>query len=122
MVSKPIAPLVRLASIWPPPLHLLVLSHARAQLDIHPWWGRESETLCHLHQIELVHVKHTSQAVACVRVQVRPVTFLGGLVEVVVLADELLELGLDVVNLGGGELELDDGYARRFQVGEEANF
>lgn len=53
--------------------------------------------------------------------QIRPVTLLGALVEVVVLRDELLELRLHVDDLFGGELELDDGHTGRFEVREEAD-
>jgi hypothetical protein len=43
------------------------------------------------------------------------------LVEVVVLADELLQLGLHVDNLGGWELELNDGHASLLQMLQEAD-
>lgn len=122
LIPEPVALLLRLASIRPPALHLLILGHARAQLDIHAGRCRKPETLGHLDQIQLVHIKNTAQTVAGVRVQIRSVAILGGLVEVVVLADELLELGLDVEDFGGGELELDDGHARCLEVGEEAYF
>lgn len=57
-----------------------------------------------------------------VSVQVRLERFLGALVQVVVVGDELLELGLYVDDLLGGELEFDDGDAGGFEVGEEADF
>lgn len=46
---------------------------------------------------------------------------LGALLQVVVLADELLELGLDVDDLFAGELEFDDGDAGCLEVRQEAN-
>lgn len=53
--------------------------------------------------------------------QVAAVTVLGALVQVVVLADELLELRLHVLDLLG-EVKLDDGHAGRLEVGQEADF
>jgi hypothetical protein len=47
---------------------------------------------------------------------------LGALLQVVVLSDELLELGLDVDNLLSRELELDDGDTSGLEVGQEADF
>ena len=50
------------------------------------------------------------------------VAILCALVEVVVLANELLQLTLYVDNLAGGELELDDGNTGFLEVFEEADF
>lgn len=47
---------------------------------------------------------------------------LGALLQVVVLANELLELGLDVDDLLARELELDDGDTSRLEVRQEADF
>jgi hypothetical protein len=47
---------------------------------------------------------------------------LGALLQVVVLADELLELGLDVDDLLSWELEFDDGDTSSLEVGQEADF
>lgn len=44
------------------------------------------------------------------------------LVKIVVLSNELLKLRLDVHNLRGGEVELDDRNARFLEVLEEAHF
>lgn len=89
--------------------------------DIHTRGRREAEALGHLGQVQLVDVVHGSQAVAGVCVQVGFEGLLGALLEVVVLADELLQLRLNVDNLLDGELKLDDGHAGRLEVREEAN-
>lgn len=47
---------------------------------------------------------------------------LGALLQVVVLSDELLELGLDVDDLVSRELEFDDGDASGLEVRQEADF
>lgn len=67
-------------------------------------------------------IKDRPQAVAGIRVEVRPVSLLGGLVEVVVFADQLLKLALHVEDLLGREVELDDGDAGRLEVREKADF
>lgn len=69
-----------------------------------------------------MHIKDRPQAMTRVRLQITPVSVLGALVQVVVLADQLLELRLHVHDLLGGEVELDDGDARRFEVRQEAYF
>lgn len=56
-------------------------------------------------------VEHGAQTVAGIGVEVAPVSLLRALVQVVVLRDELLKLGLDVENLLCGELVLDHGNA-----------
>lgn len=117
----PPSPLLRLAPIRPPSLHLLLPAPARAHRDVHPWRHREPEALGHLGQVQLVDVEHRAQRVARVRVQVAAVAVLGALVEVVVLRDELLEQALDVGDLVGGEVELDDRHARLLEVREEAD-
>jgi hypothetical protein len=43
------------------------------------------------------------------------------LVQIVVLSNELLQLGLDIDNLRGRELELDDGHTRLLEVLQEAD-
>lgn len=111
----------RLTSIRPPPLRLLIPTHARAHSNIHPRRRREAKALCHLGQIQLIHVKHGAQRVRRVRVQIGTVAVLGALVEVVVLVDELLEQGLDVGDLVGREVELDDGHAGLLEVRQEAD-
>lgn len=50
------------------------------------------------------------------------VAILSTLVKVVVLADELLQLALNVDDLVGGELELHDGNAGILEILEEADF
>jgi hypothetical protein len=60
--------------------------------------------------------------VAGIRVKIRPIALLGTLVKVVVLANELLQPGLDVEDLLGREVELDDGNPSGLEVGEEADF
>ena len=46
----------------------------------------------------------------------------GYLVQIIVLSDELLELGLDVDDLGCWELELDDRHTGFFQMFQEPDF
>lgn len=58
---------------------------------------------------------------ARVRLQVAAIAILGRLVEVVVLADQLLELGLHVQDLLGREVEFDQRHARLFEVRQEAD-
>ena len=58
---------------------------------------------------------------ASIRVQVRLEGLLGALRKEVVLADELLELRLNRLDLVRGELELDDGNTRSLEVREEAH-
>lgn len=122
MLSKSIPLLRRLTSIRPSALHLLILGHARAQLDIHPRRRRKSKTLGHLYQIKLVHIKDTTQRVTGVGMQIRSVAVFGRLVKVVVFANELFQLRLDIEDLGSRELEFDDGNARGFEVRKEAYF
>lgn len=57
-----------------------------------------------------------------VGVEVGLESVLGALLQVVVLANELLELGLDVDDLLAGELELDDGDTGSLEVRQEADF
>lgn len=121
MLTEPIPLLWWLTAIWPPALYLLVLVHTSAQLNVNPRRRREAKALGHLDQIQLANIKHTPQAVRRIGVQIGPVAFLCGLVEVVVLANELLELRLNVEDLGGGELEFHYGHAGCLEVGQEAN-
>lgn len=116
-----LAHLFRLTAIRPPRLDL-VTPHAGSQLDIHARRRGEAKALGNLGQIQLLHVVHGPQAVAGVGVQIGLEGLLGALLQVVVLADELLELGLDVDDLLARELELDDGDAGGLEVGQEADF
>ena len=59
---------------------------------------------------------------ARVRLQVAAIAVLGRLVEVVVLPDQLLELGLHVQDFLGGEVEFHKRHARLFEVREKADF
>lgn len=120
LVPLVLAHLLRLAAIRPPRLHL-VPSHARPQLNVHPRRRGEAKALCNLDQVQLLHVVDGPQAVAGVGVQVGLEGVLGALLQVVVLADELLELGLDVDDLLPRELEFDDRDAGRLEVGQEAD-
>lgn len=121
MLAESIPLLWWLTAIRPPSLHLLVLIHTSAQLNINPRRRRETKALGHLDQIKLADIEYTAQAVRRIRVQIGPITVLCGLVEVVILANELLELRLDVENFGGGKLKLHDGHAGCLEVGQEAN-
>lgn len=55
-------------------------------------------------------------------VQVGLEGLLGALLEIVVFADELLQLGLHIGNLLGGELKLNDRHAGCLQMRQEADF
>ena len=61
-------------------------------------------------------VEHGTQAVTRVRVEVAPIPLLGALVKVVVLRDQLLELGLSIEDLLRWELVLDHGHTRLLKV------
>lgn len=69
-----------------------------------------------------MHIEDGPQAMARVGLEVASIAVLGGLVQVVILVDELLELRLHVHNLLGGEFELDDRHAGRFEVCQEPHF
>jgi hypothetical protein len=58
----PMPILLRLTANTPATL-LLVASHTRSQSDIHSRRRREPEALCHLDQVKLVDVEHTSKTV-----------------------------------------------------------
>jgi hypothetical protein len=103
-------------------LGVLVPAQPSCQRQINPRRLREAKALGDLGEVELVDVEDGAQAVAGVGVEVGPVALLGALVEVVVLADQLLELRLDVEDLLGWEVELDDGDSGRLEVGKEADF
>lgn len=57
----------------------------------------------------------------CVSLKIRSITILRRLVEIVVLADQLLKLTLDVDDLLRWEIELDDRDASLAEGGEEAD-
>lgn len=115
--------LARLTPIRPPRLPLLLaIAHARPQLQIHPRRHGESKPLRHSPQIQRLHIEHAPQAVARVRLQIATIPILGRLVEVVVLPDQLLELGLHIQDFFRGEVEFHQGHARLFQVRQKADF
>ena len=106
-------PLARLTSILSPSptsISFLRTLHARTQRNVHPRRGAEPKASCQFDQVQLLNVKHASQTVRRVCIEVGAVAFLGRLVEVVVARDELFELGLDVEDLFGGEVEFDEGH------------
>ena len=80
----------------------------------------EPETLPHGGEVEVVHVVDILEGVGLVGADICLVRLLGRDVQVVVLGDELLQLGLDVGDLGPGELKLVQGHVGLFQVSEEA--
>ncbi len=67
-------------------------------------------------------IEHGAQAMAGVGVEIAPVSLFGALVEVVVLRDKLLKLGLDVEDLLCRKLVLDHGHSSSFQVPQERRF
>lgn len=99
----------------------LVPRHGLAECNINAGRRGEAEALGNLGEVELVHVVNGAKRVRGVCVKVRLEGLLGALLQVVVLADELLQLALDVLDLLGGELELDDGHTRCLEVRQEAN-
>lgn len=115
---------VRLAAVAAPPLLLLlfVATETSPQLDVDAWWGGEAEALGNLDEIELVDVEDRAKGMRGIRLKVGAVTFFGGLVQIVVLADELLELRLNVDDLVRWELELNHGHACFLQMLQESDF
>lgn len=129
---------VRAASLL---LLLLVAAETGAQLDVNAGRSSETEALRNLDEVKLVHVEHSAEGVRSVCLEIRTVTILGRLqkcistektldhqktviaylVKIVVLADEFLQLGLHIDNLGTGELELHDWHTRLLEVLQETN-
>lgn len=123
-------------------LLLLVAAETGAQLDVNAGGSIETEALGDLDKIKLVHVEHGAEGVRSICLEIRTVTILGRLqtwisiqktqnhqnimmaylVKIVVLADELFQLGLHVDNLGAGELELHDWHTRLLEVLQETDF
>lgn len=68
--------LLRLTSISPSTTVLLISCHACTQLNVDSRWGYETEALRHFHEIELIDVEDTTEAVRCIGLQVRPVAIL----------------------------------------------
>lgn len=66
-------------------------------------------------------IEHSAQAVAGIGVEVASVSLLGALVEVVVLRNEFLELGLDVHDLLGGKLIFNNGHTGGREVSQEGS-
>lgn len=76
---------LRLAAVRPAALLLLLLVPAQAgtQRDVNTGWGGESEALGHLDEVQLVHVEDGTEGMRGIGLEVRAVTFLGGLEETV---------------------------------------
>lgn len=111
-----------LRSVCATPLNLLISLHAGTQRQVHPWRCVETESLSHLNQVELVDIENRSQRMRSISLQVRPVSILRRLVEVVVLRNKLLKLTLNVDDLLAWEVELDDRNASLAEGREEADF
>lgn len=138
-------PIRWLTPVIPPTLLLLLITaKTRAQLDVDAWRVWESEALGHLDEIEFVHVENGAQGVRGVGLEIRAVAIFCGLlvvfvsmgyfmmrgsdsrreaylVQIIVLSNELLQLGLDIDNLGSREIELDYGNTRLFEVFQETD-
>lgn len=56
-------PLFRLTSVCSPALFLLVSAHACSQCDVNAWRCGEAEALCHLDEVEFMHIKDRPQTV-----------------------------------------------------------
>lgn len=119
--SPSVGSLPGLATIRPPALDSFS-AHGSSKRDVYSGRRGEAKALANLCKIQLVYVVDGSQAVARVCVEIRFECVLGTLLQVVVLANELLELRLDVDNLLGGEVKLHDGDAGRLEVRQEADF
>lgn len=113
--------MARLAAVCSSSLHL-VSRHGLAKRNVYAGRRCETKALGHLGEVELVDIVDGAQAVAGVGVEVRLEGVLGALLQVVVLANELLELRLDVLDLLGGELKLHDGHLGGLEVRQEADF
>ena len=83
-------------------------------IDIDTRWSDEAEALSDFREIETVDVEDGSQAVAGVGLDIRSECFFCALGEIVILSDQLFELGLHVEDLAGGEFEFDDWDASVF--------
>jgi hypothetical protein len=114
--------LLRLTPIRPPTLGLLIPTHTRTQSKIHPRRSRKPKALGDLDETQLMHIEDSPQTMARVGLEIATVAVLGGFVQVVVLANELLQLRLHIHDLLGRELEFDYGNSRRFEMCEEAHF
>lgn len=110
-----------LAAVRPAALLLLISAHAGTESDLYTRWDRETKALGNLSKIQLVDIKDATQRVRSIGVQIAAVTVLGTLVQVVVLTDELLELRLNVDDLVGGEVKLDNGNAGGLEMRQEAD-
>jgi hypothetical protein len=69
-----------------------------------------------------MHIEDSSQTMARIGLKIAAIAILGGLVQIVVLANEFLELRLHVDNLLGGEFEFNYRDAGLFEVGKETDF
>jgi hypothetical protein len=111
--------LVRLPPILPASRALLVSAHACAELDVHSGRHVEAKALGDLFKIQRIHIKHAAETMARIRLQVASIAVLGGAMQVVVLTNQLLQLGLDVDDLLDGKVKFDHRYARCFELAKE---
>ena len=132
--------LLRLATIRSPALGLLLVArHAGGEGDVYP--GRSGEAkglfcmlvtvitkerkrhkktyLGNLDQVKLMDIKHGPQAVRSIRMKIRPIPVLSGLVKVIVLANQLLQLALDIQDLALGEVVFHHRDLGGLEMGEE---
>lgn len=86
--------LLRLTSVSPSALYLLVSAHAGTQGDIDTRRGWETETFGDFDEIEFIDVEDGAEGVWRIGVDVGSVTFFGGFVEVVVLGDDCQNISI----------------------------
>ena len=97
-----------LATIRSPSLGLLIPTHTGSQCQVHSRRCSKPKALGHLHQIQLMDIKDSSQTVARISLQITPVPILRTLIQIVILRNERLKLGLNIYDLFGWKVEFDD--------------
>mmetsp|Transcript_24334 Transcript_24334/g.55494 ORF Transcript_24334/g.55494 Transcript_24334/m.55494 type:complete len:394 (+) Transcript_24334:148-1329(+) len=93
-----------------------------AERQVDPRRGVEPEGLRHRRQIQLVHVEDVPMRMARVGQKVAPIRVAGGLVQVIILVHQPLELALHVGHLAGRKLVLVEAHLEVGEVSEEAGF
>ena len=63
-------PLLRLTSVSPPALFLLISTHACSQCNINAWRCGKAETLCHFNEVELLNIKYRPQTMRRIRLKI----------------------------------------------------
>src|SRR6266536_2496693 len=111
-----------LTTIRPPTLRLLISTHTGTKCQIYSRRRAKPKALRHLDQIQLMHIKNGPQTMTSVCLQITSIAIFRTLIQIVVLGNQFLELGLHVYYFLGGEIEFDDWDSGGFEVGEETDF